>query len=362
MRLQLEGFDVICRKSDGFVNVTAICNAHNSTATRGKKDYYEWIRSKDTRDFVIELFCDLQNINREELRLRVIRDMSVPGIPGTEGDAAMMKIQHTRMFDMAKDTLIKSVQGGIPSRQGTWAHPQLAIAVAQWVSPKFAVRVSKWIHELLVTGSVRLGMERSTDAIMAEQLRQLREENDTLILKNSSLEDKIQELMAKMDSLQLETRAQTAIIGSMHGELTNANGRLCQGQEGLHDTHSLVADLSERAVPIIEDLTKLEVFMLFRVWETINGHLLTRYHMKGVQRKGVSAAKSAVKKRYGAGCYLLLHTWYDTPSARKLKQKIREMMGDKLEMSNNDIVPLVRITDEDMISCIEEIYRQRIEA
>jgi KilA-N domain len=43
--------------------------------------------------------------------------------------------------------LVQSIKGGIPSLQGTWVHPQIAIHLAQWLSAKFAVQVSKWILE-----------------------------------------------------------------------------------------------------------------------------------------------------------------------------------------------------------------------
>lgn len=40
--------------------------------------------------------------------------------------------------------------------QGTYAHPLLAIQIAQWCSPEFAIQVSKWVNELATTGSVVL--------------------------------------------------------------------------------------------------------------------------------------------------------------------------------------------------------------
>jgi len=34
-----------------------------------------------------------------------------------------------------------------PHLQGTWAHPQVAVHLAQWLSPQFAVLVTQWITE-----------------------------------------------------------------------------------------------------------------------------------------------------------------------------------------------------------------------
>jgi hypothetical protein len=43
--------------------------------------------------------------------------------------------------------LVQSIRGGTPELQGTWVHPQVAIALAQWLSPEFAVKVTKWERE-----------------------------------------------------------------------------------------------------------------------------------------------------------------------------------------------------------------------
>ena len=34
--------------------------------------------------------------------------------------------------------LVQSIRGGTPHQQGTWIHPQVAIALAMWISPAFA--------------------------------------------------------------------------------------------------------------------------------------------------------------------------------------------------------------------------------
>ena len=47
-------------------------------------------------------------------------------------------------------------KGGIPSQQGSWAHPRVAVNLAQWCSPVFEVKVSGWVHELLTRGKVEL--------------------------------------------------------------------------------------------------------------------------------------------------------------------------------------------------------------
>ena len=48
---------------------------------------------------------------------------------------------------------------------GTFYHPDLAIQLAQWLSPSFAIQVSRWTRELLLTGSVTLGKEKSNQEL-----------------------------------------------------------------------------------------------------------------------------------------------------------------------------------------------------
>lgn len=52
--------------------------------------------------------------------------------------------------------LVEARRGGDVSLQGTWAHPQVAINLAQWLSPAFAVAVTEWMFELLTVGQVAL--------------------------------------------------------------------------------------------------------------------------------------------------------------------------------------------------------------
>ena len=66
--------------------------------------------------------------------------------------------------------LIDSKKGNTTKySQGSWIHPDLAVQLAQWISPKFALQVSKWIRELAVTGSVRIGMEKTDNKILELQ-------------------------------------------------------------------------------------------------------------------------------------------------------------------------------------------------
>jgi hypothetical protein len=56
--------------------------------------------------------------------------------------------------------LIDSKQG---NKGGTYIHRKLAYPLAQWINPYFAVQVSNILDELLLTGRVELGKEKSHD-------------------------------------------------------------------------------------------------------------------------------------------------------------------------------------------------------
>ncbi len=98
---QVAGEVVAQRPRDGYINATALCKVSG-------KQWNDYWRLKSTLEFSRELSTET-------------------GIPVSE--------------------LIQSVRGGYPDIQGTWAHPQVAIHLAQWLSPKFAVKVSKWIFD-----------------------------------------------------------------------------------------------------------------------------------------------------------------------------------------------------------------------
>jgi hypothetical protein len=103
---KFEGSVIEQRAKDGYINATAMCRA----AGRPWSRYWELPASKE---FAKELSSDL-------------------GIPITE--------------------LIQSISGGLPDRQGTWVHPQVAVNLAQWLSAKFAVMVSKWVYDWMSSG------------------------------------------------------------------------------------------------------------------------------------------------------------------------------------------------------------------
>lgn len=98
---ETRGIIIHQRPKDGYINATAMCKA------AGKK-WFDYKRQTTTQPFLDEL-------------------SGATGIPASE--------------------LIQSLSGGHPHLQGTWAHPRVAIHLAQWLSPEFAVQVSGWVFD-----------------------------------------------------------------------------------------------------------------------------------------------------------------------------------------------------------------------
>ena len=61
-------------------------------------------------------------------------------------------------------TLFEANEGNCANR-GTFAHPDIAIHIAQWCSADFSIQVSRWVRQLLTTGRVELGNEMSTQQL-----------------------------------------------------------------------------------------------------------------------------------------------------------------------------------------------------
>lgn len=111
--LVLNNITIISRSEDGYINATELCKA-------GKKRLEHYKENKQTQEY-----------------LQVLS--SVTGIPITK--------------------LIEVKQGGV--NQGTWVHRKVAIHLAQWISADFSVKVSSWIEELMLTGKVEIGHEKT---------------------------------------------------------------------------------------------------------------------------------------------------------------------------------------------------------
>ena len=116
--LVLNNIEITTRQKDGYINLSALCKA-------GNKKFKHWNENKKTKAFLQVLSSSVRIPTRE---------------------------------------LIKYETGSNENR-ATWGHPQVAINIAQWISPHFDVQVSKWIFELMLTGRVELGKEKTNEEL-----------------------------------------------------------------------------------------------------------------------------------------------------------------------------------------------------
>jgi hypothetical protein len=74
--------------------------------------------------------------------------------------------------------------------QYTFAHPDLAIQIAQWCSSSFALQVSRWTRELILFGKVELGQEKSNKELenkFQEQIKLLTQEKQQAIEEKETI-------------------------------------------------------------------------------------------------------------------------------------------------------------------------------
>ena len=144
-------FKVVIRTSDNYINITKLC-------ADGGKEFRKWKSKKGPQEY-------LAYFDKNELNL------DSPDQDCQESEYKCIDWVH---LDQLK---------GIPSEtakiiQGTYAHMDVAIYVAQWVSYEFAIKVSKIVRSYYN--------------------RELILERDDLKSKNSSLEKRMEEMEARL--------------------------------------------------------------------------------------------------------------------------------------------------------------------
>ncbi|WP_299491215.1 KilA-N domain-containing protein, partial [Acaryochloris sp. IP29b_bin.137] len=104
---QLHGVSIGIQKTDGYVNATKACEAYKIAARKSKRPDH-WLETKRAKAY-------LEYVS------------SVTGIPVTG--------------------LVMIRRGGTPEEQGTWIHPDLAIAFGTWLSVEFEYQLTQWVKE-----------------------------------------------------------------------------------------------------------------------------------------------------------------------------------------------------------------------
>jgi hypothetical protein len=139
---QVETVVVEQRVTDGFINATAMCAAHN-------KDLTQWFRTKET----LEQFCALAESLEINFNPVDLQDLDIPRLSGSK---------YATLFPL----LVISKRGSPNTGGGTWLHPDLAIQLAQRCSAVFAIQVSRWVREWMMTGQNPVRSQEDIDRLV----------------------------------------------------------------------------------------------------------------------------------------------------------------------------------------------------
>jgi hypothetical protein len=319
--LSLEGVAIICRSGDGYVNATQLCRA-------GGKRFKCWFENMRTKEFMEEF--------------------AVSG-------------------RILPDTLIKYEDFG-PSNRATWVHPRVAINIAQWISPKFDVKVSAWVHELLVCGNVKYGLEREDCAIMYQQMKQLEDtvqnqcgiivekntkidlitqQNNDITQQNNVITQQNNELKAmmvrfgiNMDGLMQENKELNKELKVVHTELTS--------------TKDLVVNIAERCVPVTSNTAIKEVYALFHIKDN-------HYYSMRVQQRSLHSSIKRYEKNNNVALKPV-REWICSPNAILLHHYIREELSIKrntLKIDGNDMHLSAECKIESLVRKIDRLHAIR---
>ena len=331
--LDIEGMNVICRSSDGYINATQLCKA-------GGKEFKAYMRIEKTSQFLHELS------------------------------------ESVKIFT---DSLIKYEDFG-PQNRATWVHPRVAINIAQWISPKFDVKVTGWIHELLVCGSVSYGIERSSERIMKEQLQQLQntlyhmngqfqlavsqlQEKDSIIVEKDTkimtLEEKLDEYMRRFDISDAKTDKIMDELVTTKSKLDNNTNMLQIANNRIEQTYVLLEDVASRAIPPDVKPNVIEILFIYNVKASNDTAFGQYFTMRGVQKKGQSRMESDMRSKYGIGNFKLIKEYRCAPNSILLKNSIRNELKSILTVKYSDITLHKGISVNQLTAAIDTVYNNR---
>lgn len=137
--LDIFGSKIICRCTDGYINLTDMVHIRNKKLSHWKSSAKEFLKK------LSEL-------------------MDIPIEDGTN------------------KSLIKYTDMGKTNR-ATWGHPLVAINVAKYLSPEIEVRTTVWIYELMMRGTVTRGQEMplaDIDELFINKIQKLKRDFDNV--------------------------------------------------------------------------------------------------------------------------------------------------------------------------------------
>ena len=133
------------RRSDGFINATAMAVAHG-------KNIADWFRTQDSFEY-LTAFAD---------------DLGVEINYGISHNSSIMSIS------AAYPSLVISKRGSPDNGGGTWVYPDIAIKVAQWCNKPFEIQVIRWIKEWITTGKNPIQVDVDQEFIAWQQRHDIR--------------------------------------------------------------------------------------------------------------------------------------------------------------------------------------------
>lgn len=148
----VNGIEVEQRNTDGFINGTAMCVAHD-------KNIIDWFRTERT----YELFKFIFNENCIKSNMVLHHDSDIS------------RLSATRYLEIFPGLLF--VKRGSPvNGGGVWVHPDLAVDLASFCNAPFAIQVGRWIREWFSTGKNPIQSETDLDqeAILWQQRNDIR--------------------------------------------------------------------------------------------------------------------------------------------------------------------------------------------
>lgn len=108
-------------------------------AARFKKDPHDWLRQRDTVEYVLALFEYLFGNSGFLPELNEINKL--------DGQSAASRAKLLRL--VKKTGLVKTKAGSPETGGGTWFHPKLAVAFARWLDVGFAIWCDMQIDSLI---------------------------------------------------------------------------------------------------------------------------------------------------------------------------------------------------------------------
>lgn len=272
---QLGDITLVVKNTDDYVNVTLLCQT-------GGKVYRHWAENKNSRDF-INVFAkrmleQLHHIQNTKFRQTLLQSLSSnpPETSNSKDDTTYIEEtihlagkEYTTAAVLQRIIDISIYREIYAKNLTVWAHPKIAICIAQWISPDFAYKVSEWVHDLYLNGVVTLQEQTISSqetalvtagkelAIMNQQLLSLQQEMENMKANQEALVLATQEMVPlreKLDQYQkridrymnysegLEKDLEQAIAGQgvLEEQLDKSNKKKEELEEKLEDALSRI--------------------------------------------------------------------------------------------------------------------------